>query len=59
MKKTIAVALYDYTGVEPSHLSFKAGESIQICSKDDSGWWDGICLGRRGWYDAISSLLIK
>jgi son of sevenless-like protein len=45
----IAVALFDFTGEEDNSLSFKKGDAIEVLNKDNSGWWDGSCHGRRGW----------
>jgi son of sevenless-like protein len=48
-KTTLVVALYDYKGTESNQLEFKAGDIISIVKKDESGWWDGLCQGQRGW----------
>lgn len=50
MQKTFVVALYDYDGSEAFSLKFKKGDSIQVLAKLDSGWWDGICFEKRGWF---------
>ncbi|BGP16758.1 hypothetical protein JCM10213_002149 [Rhodosporidiobolus nylandii] len=44
-------ALYDYSGADPSSLSFRQGEILEILSTLESGWWDGVALntGERGW----------
>jgi hypothetical protein len=43
-------ALYDYTSGDASSLSFAAGDDIQVFTILDSGWWDGVCRGERGWF---------
>ncbi|GAA5929320.1 uncharacterized protein JCM15063_004119 [Sporobolomyces koalae] len=45
-------ALYAYTGVDSSSLSFRQGDIIEVLSTLESGWWDGIhCDTRvRGWF---------
>eukprot|EP00005_Dracoamoeba_jomungandri_P002916 CAMPEP_0174255746 /NCGR_PEP_ID=MMETSP0439-20130205/5054_1 /TAXON_ID=0 /ORGANISM="Stereomyxa ramosa, Strain Chinc5" /LENGTH=529 /DNA_ID=CAMNT_0015338067 /DNA_START=28 /DNA_END=1617 /DNA_ORIENTATION=+ len=34
-------ALYNYTGVEDTELSFQEGDLITVTYKDESGWWEG------------------
>jgi len=43
-------AKFDFCGQDDSQLSFKKGDIIQVISRLDSGWWDGICNGQRGWF---------
>ncbi|KAG6841045.1 hypothetical protein C0991_002353 [Blastosporella zonata] len=43
-------ALYDYTAHDASALSFKGGDVIEILSREQSGWWDGLLGERRGWF---------
>ncbi|KAH8925013.1 hypothetical protein BT69DRAFT_1318508 [Atractiella rhizophila] len=45
-------ALYDYSGVDTSSLSFREGDIIEVLTQLDSGWWDGvICAHKeRGWF---------
>jgi hypothetical protein len=43
------VALYDFHSEEPGDLHFRAGDRIQIISKDtESQWWYGQCNGATG-----------
>lgn len=44
-------ALYDYTTRDPSSLAFHAGDIIEVLTRLDTGWWDGL-LGpdERGWF---------
>eukprot|EP01137_Pigoraptor_chileana_P033437 Opistho-2@24272 len=53
------VALFDYEAQSPEELSFSAGDSIELLSRDtgvDDGWWEGRCHGRRG---VFPSLLVE
>ncbi|KAI8809341.1 myosin IF [Cladochytrium replicatum] len=45
-------ALYDYDASEADELSFRAGDSITIVSKDDEGWWTGSIKGKKGLFPA-------
>ncbi|KAI0345715.1 ras GEF [Trametopsis cervina] len=44
-------ALYDYQTNDASSLSFRRGDIIEVLTRLDSGWWDGL-LGPddRGWF---------
>ncbi|RYP78484.1 hypothetical protein DL771_000437 [Monosporascus sp. 5C6A] len=43
-------ALYDYDADDPTNLSFRAGDIIQVLSQQESGWWHGITNGVPGWF---------
>ncbi|KAI8391127.1 SH3 domain-containing protein, partial [Radiomyces spectabilis] len=43
-------ALYPFKSNDPSSLSFDQGDSIEVLTKLESGWWDGWCKGARGWF---------
>ncbi|KAI0402911.1 ras GEF [Xylaria palmicola] len=43
-------ALYDYESDDRASLSFHAGDVIQVITKLDSGWWDGVINNVRGWF---------
>ncbi|KAK4051336.1 cell division cycle- protein [Microbotryomycetes sp. JL201] len=45
-------ALYAYTSLDSSALSFQQGDLIEVMSTLPSGWWDGIhCANKlRGWF---------
>lgn len=43
-------ALYDYHADDPTSLSFRQGDVMQVLTQLDSGWWDGIIHGMRGWF---------
>jgi son of sevenless-like protein len=43
-------ALYDYEADDRTSLSFRAGEIIQVITQLESGWWDGVLNGVRGWF---------
>ena len=49
-KELFCTSLYDYEADDVDELTFKAGDRIEICSKDqevsgDEGWWVGRVLG--------------
>lgn len=43
-------ALYDYIADDPTSLSFRKGDIIQVITQLESGWWDGIIDNVRGWF---------
>lgn len=43
-------ALYDYEAQDPSALSFKRGDIIEVLTQQPSGWWDGLLGDERGWF---------
>lgn len=45
-------ALYAYSGVDTSSLSFRQGDIIEVLSTLASGWWDGVICDQkiRGWF---------
>lgn len=43
-------ALYDYDADDRTSLSFRQGDIIQVITQLESGWWDGIIHGVRGWF---------
>lgn len=45
-------ALYAYSGVDTSSLSFRQGDIIEVLSTLASGWWDGVICEQkvRGWF---------
>lgn len=43
-------ALYDYQADDPTSLSFSHGDVIQVITQLESGWWDGVVHGVRGWF---------
>lgn len=43
-------ALYDYQTNDKSLLSFRQDDIIEVLTKLDSGWWDGLLGQRRGWF---------
>ena len=43
-------ALYEYTSHEAGSLSFRCGDIIQVITRLESGWCDGMIDGRRGWF---------
>jgi len=52
-QKQYGVALYDFVGENPDELTFKAGDTLEILSTDESdggeGWWVGrLASGTQG-----------
>ncbi|QIW94978.1 hypothetical protein AMS68_000496 [Peltaster fructicola] len=43
-------ALYDYQADDRTSLSFRQGDIIQVITQLESGWWDGVIHGIRGWF---------
>ncbi|KAF2636264.1 ras GEF [Massarina eburnea CBS 473.64] len=43
-------ALYDYEADDRTSLSFRQGDIIQVINQLESGWWDGVINGCRGWF---------
>lgn len=43
-------ALYDYEADDRTSLSFHEGDEIQVITQLESGWWDGVINGVRGWF---------
>jgi len=52
-KEMKARALFDYAGAgQENELLFSTGDEIEVLQKDDSGWWEGVLNGTRGWFPA-------
>jgi son of sevenless len=43
-------ALYDYEAQDPSALSFRRDDIIEVLTQQPSGWWDGLLGKERGWF---------
>jgi son of sevenless len=43
-------ALYDYQSTDPSSLSFRKDDIIEVLTRLESGWWDGLLGDERGWF---------
>lgn len=43
-------ALYDYNADDRISLSFRQGDIIEVLTRLESGWWDGVLRGVRGWF---------
>ncbi|TPX54683.1 hypothetical protein PhCBS80983_g05847 [Powellomyces hirtus] len=51
MSKRVVRALYDYAGSsEDASLAFRKGDVIQVLTQLETGWWDGLWNGQRGWF---------
>ncbi|KAL1924796.1 uncharacterized protein VTP21DRAFT_4450 [Calcarisporiella thermophila] len=46
----IVRALYDYQGSDSSSLNFQKGDVIEVLNQLETGWWDGVVDGKRGWF---------
>ncbi|KUJ07768.1 uncharacterized protein LY89DRAFT_789455 [Mollisia scopiformis] len=44
------VVLYDYEDDDTPNLAIREGDIIQVITKLESGWWDGVLHGVRGWF---------
>ncbi|CCM04906.1 uncharacterized protein FIBRA_07103 [Fibroporia radiculosa] len=42
--------LYDYRTADASSLSFRKNDIVQVLTQLESGWWDGLLGGKRGWF---------
>ncbi|KAI9840324.1 MAG: hypothetical protein M1837_001771 [Sclerophora amabilis] len=51
-------ALYDYEADDRTSLSFRQGDVIQVITQLESGWWDGIINGVRGWFPSNYCALV-
>lgn len=52
-------ALYDYDADDRTSLSFRQGEIIQVITQLESGWWDGVINGVRGWFPSNYCQLVN
>ena len=43
-------ALYDYQTQDSSSLSFQRNDVIEVLTRLESGWWDGLLGDERGWF---------
>ena len=43
-------ALYDYQTNDSSSLSFRKNDIIEVLTRLESGWWDGLLNDERGWF---------
>nr|XP_018261262.1 uncharacterized protein I303_05698 [Kwoniella dejecticola CBS 10117]OBR83420.1 hypothetical protein I303_05698 [Kwoniella dejecticola CBS 10117] len=43
-------ARFNFEATDNSALSFSAGDVIQVFARLESGWWDGMLNGQRGWF---------
>ena len=46
------VAKYNYVGGTDIELPLKRGEEVKVIGRADSGWWQGMCGGKVGWFPA-------
>jgi son of sevenless len=43
-------AKYDYQSADDASLSFRRGDIIEVLTRLDTGWWDGLLGEERGWF---------
>ena len=46
------VAKYNYVGGTDIELALKRGEEVRVIGRAESGWWQGMCGGKVGWFPA-------
>ena len=46
------IAKYKYVGGTEIELTLKKGDVVSVIEKAESGWWQGVCGGRVGWFPA-------
>lgn len=51
-------ALYNYDADDPTSLSFRQGNIIQVITQLESGWWDGMIDNVRGWFPSNYCVVI-
>ncbi|KAJ8323219.1 cell division cycle- protein, variant 2 [Batrachochytrium dendrobatidis] len=49
-KNIVVTALYDYEAQGENELSLVEGSVIQVLTRLPSGWWNGVCGGKQGWF---------
>ena len=52
-------ALYDYEAQDPSALSFRRDDIIEVLTRQPSGWWDGLLGRERGWFPSNYVVVIS
>lgn len=52
-------ALYDYVADDQTSLSFRQGDTIQVITQLESGWWDGVIHGVRGWFPSNYCVVVS
>lgn len=48
--RVVVLAVARYSAVGDTELSFDIGDTIEVLKCDVSGWWEGVCRGRVGWF---------
>lgn len=52
-------ALYSFRSDDPTSLSFSQGDMIRVLTQLESGWWDGIVHGQRGWFPSNYCVVVN
>lgn len=48
--RDMGVVFQDFEPVEPQELRLRSGDIVEITDKAPTGWYNGICKGRQGWF---------
>lgn len=53
--------LFEYLVEKTGRLQLHAGSSVVILQMLDTGWWDGVSRGKRGWFPSnfVSSPYVR
>ncbi len=46
-------AKYDYQSADDASLSFRRGDIVEVLTRLDTGWWDGLLGEERGWFPPL------
>src|SRR5882757_3466652 len=52
-------AKYDYQSADDASLSFRRGDIIEVLTRLETGWWDGLLGEGRGWFPANYVVVIS
>ncbi|KAJ3558904.1 hypothetical protein NM688_g656 [Phlebia brevispora] len=52
-------ALYDYQSNDASSLSFHKNDIIEVLTRLETGWWDGLLGDERGWFPSNYVVVIS
>lgn len=52
-------ALYAYAATEADELGLQPGDIVTIINKDNEGWWEGACKGKKGLFPSNYVELIQ
>ena len=49
-RQLVVLALARYSATGANELNLEDGDTIRVLRQDPSGWWEGECRGRVGWF---------